>query len=177
MAAGILLTLWLQVEAKLRFIDLDTDGDGVLDRTEVPALVGWVWSNFKPSDAPLSREEEQTHSAYLMALCDKNRDGLINFGEFSRWFEGAWSSHLLCRLVSYDRLASSASASAYHSPARALEAAGSYNLPSTTLVYKRSAGNAATASPAGISLRSNSQEVLRSCRRLQRHEIDLSVAG
>ena len=73
--------------ARKKFNQLDVDGNGVLEGSELQALGDWVWSNFHPGGEPLSEEEKQEQGAKLLDRLDANADGCMSFDEFSGWFE------------------------------------------------------------------------------------------
>ena len=97
----------MQVQARLKFTELDTNHDGTLDEQELRKLASWVWLSFQPGSKPLTPEEMARESIRLLQLSDKNDDGVVDLGEFTAWFEGVCSSLSLCRIVSTERLDSS----------------------------------------------------------------------
>ena len=76
------------VKCRLKFHELDTDGDEHLSSTEAFRLVNWIWLQFLP-EGKLNTSDELEEAARLQNSIDKNKDGLIDFGEFNGWLEGA----------------------------------------------------------------------------------------
>jgi len=74
------------VRARKKFVQLDTDGNGLLEGKELMGLADWVWSCFHPGGKPLSDQEKATEGAKLVALLDGDGDSCLSFEEFSGWF-------------------------------------------------------------------------------------------
>ena len=99
----------MQVQARLKFTELDTNHDGTLDEQELRKLASWVWLSFQPGSKPLTPEEMARESTKLLQLSDKNDDGVVDLGEFTAWFEGVFSSLSLCQVVHTARVETSSS--------------------------------------------------------------------
>ena len=76
----------LSVRAQKKWDELDKDGSGYLDGTEVLDLAEWVWCSFRPGKKITSaiRLNEATK---IMTRCDENENGFIDKHEFQRYYE------------------------------------------------------------------------------------------
>ena len=75
------------VQAKKKFNELDANKSGVLDGKELMALIDWVWSSFDPAAQVLSDKTKEAAGAELLKLLDVNGNGVLDYNEFSAWFE------------------------------------------------------------------------------------------
>jgi hypothetical protein len=84
----------MQAVAKARkmFDQMDADGNGVLQGAELLALAEWVWSSFHPGGKSLTEQQQQQEGAKLIRRLDKNEDGVMDFDEFSDWFQRTCAS-------------------------------------------------------------------------------------
>jgi len=72
--------------AKKKFLQMDEDGNGVLNGDELTKLALWVFDSFHPDGEPLSEEQRKKEADKLLNRIDKNTDGVLEFDEFAGWF-------------------------------------------------------------------------------------------
>ena len=72
--------------AQKKFDQMDVDGDGKLDGSEMLKLGAWVWQSFHPGGEPLTPEKQAEMAVKLMRRCDKNHKGVLTMAEFADWF-------------------------------------------------------------------------------------------
>lgn len=72
--------------ARKKFMQMDADGNGVLDKDELLNLAEWVFSSFTPGGKKMSDEEKDMEVARIMHSADADGDGLMDFQEFEQWF-------------------------------------------------------------------------------------------
>ena len=77
------------VQARIKFDELDTNGNGLLDGDELVQLVEWLWTSCHSIGEPLSDKHRATKVAKLLWRLDANGDGCMSFEEFGGWFERA----------------------------------------------------------------------------------------
>jgi len=73
-------------EAKKKFDELDRNGNGTLEGTELLALSDWCWNQFPVSGKEVSKQNRKQAAADLLERTDHNRDGKVDFDEFAEWF-------------------------------------------------------------------------------------------
>lgn len=97
--------------AKRKFRELDTNKDGLLQQEEVMQLAEWVLGNFHLDGQPLSEAQKAVETEKIMQAADQNHDGMLDFAEFSGWFERT------CVLISqFKMLEQHAESREVHSP-------------------------------------------------------------
>lgn len=74
--------------ARKKFKQIDTDGNGTLDRLEMLNLADWVFQSFHPGGKKLTEAEQDMEVAKIMQSADTDGDGLMSFEEFEVWFRG-----------------------------------------------------------------------------------------
>jgi len=74
--------------ARQKFDEMDTDGNGTLDKAEVGELSRWALTSFLKSEDTLQLTPTQQAAEVdkLMVDTDKNGDGKVDFEEFAAWF-------------------------------------------------------------------------------------------
>ena len=72
--------------ARKKFDELDADSSGALEQGEIEKLAQWVFAQFHPDGEPMSPQQQDSEMAKLMEL-DTNKDGKLDFDEFSGWFD------------------------------------------------------------------------------------------
>lgn len=75
-----------------KFHELDSNGNGVLDKEEIELVIDYVLKTFYPDGAPLSKEDREKFKNDLMAKVDSNNDGQLNLSEFSILFDQQYTS-------------------------------------------------------------------------------------
>lgn len=73
--------------ARKKFIQMDEDGNGVLNGTELDKLAKWVFDSFHPGGEPLDEATKKEQASSLLKALDKNNDGVLEFEEFAAWFK------------------------------------------------------------------------------------------
>merc|ERR1712166_1531248 len=66
---------------------MDVDRNGVLEGPELLAIANWIWLSFHPGGTQVSAREKESDEMLLLRRLDGN--GVMNFDEFSSWFESA----------------------------------------------------------------------------------------
>jgi hypothetical protein len=72
--------------AKKKFDQMDKDGNGVIDGTELEELARWMFTSFHPDGQPVPAEVVAKDTKKLTSRLDKDSDGKLSFEEFSAWF-------------------------------------------------------------------------------------------
>ena len=72
--------------ARKKFTQMDVDGNGVLNGSELDVLAKWVFDSFHPGGEPIDEETKKKEAAKLLSRIDKNTDGVLEFEEFAGWF-------------------------------------------------------------------------------------------
>jgi len=76
----------LTARAEKKFAQLDTDGNGALDKDEVLRLAEWVWTSLKPGQT-ITEEQRQAEAKKIWHQCDADGNGLIDKAEFAAYYE------------------------------------------------------------------------------------------
>lgn len=76
----------LLVLAREKFEEFDSNKSGFLDGDEMLDLADWVWSVFSQDGAEIRKVDSILAKSELITKCDKNADGVLDFGEFAEWF-------------------------------------------------------------------------------------------
>jgi len=74
------------VEAYQKFVELDTNGDGVLDHEELKALATWVYRTFGDGH-PLTEAEQEHEADKLLHRLDSKGEGGVYFGSFFGFYQ------------------------------------------------------------------------------------------
>ena len=73
--------------ARNKFYKMDMDRNGVLEAPELLAIANWMWLSFHPGGQPMSTQDKGAAAATLMHRLDRSANGVMDFDEFSSWFE------------------------------------------------------------------------------------------
>jgi len=81
----------LLLTAKRRFEELDANGNGFLEASELTQLTDWCMKAFKPREKygegrRIKKRDRHKATEELMKIADRNDDGKIDFDEFAEWF-------------------------------------------------------------------------------------------
>lgn len=81
----------LLITAKRRFEELDANGNGFLEASELTQLTDWCMKAFKPREKygegrRIKKRDRHKATEELMKIADRNDDGKIDFDEFAEWF-------------------------------------------------------------------------------------------
>ena len=74
------------INCKVKFNQLDADGNGKLEGAELDTLAAWVWSEFHPAGAPVTEAEKRSLAKSILGATDANGDGAMDFEEFTMYF-------------------------------------------------------------------------------------------
>lgn len=72
--------------AKKKFVQMDLDGNGVLDGDELLSLVDWVFDSFHPGGEKMSDQKKDMEVVTLLKQLDSDGDGVLDYAEFEEWF-------------------------------------------------------------------------------------------
>ena len=72
---------------RLKFQELDIDGNGFLEGYELDLLFNWMLTSFCPNGLPLPLAEKELAKEEMMRQMDSNQDGRISIEEFFVMFE------------------------------------------------------------------------------------------
>ena len=75
--------------ARNKFYKMDMNRNGVLEAPELLAIANWMWLSFHPGGQPMSTQDKGAAAATLMLRLDRSANGVMDFDEFSGWFESA----------------------------------------------------------------------------------------
>eukprot|EP00656_Telonema_subtile_P053524 TRINITY_DN7782_c0_g1_i4.p1 TRINITY_DN7782_c0_g1~~TRINITY_DN7782_c0_g1_i4.p1 ORF type:complete len:290 (-),score=50.15 TRINITY_DN7782_c0_g1_i4:72-941(-) len=73
--------------ARKKFDSLDEDKNGYLEGKELYRLSEWLWEGFHPGGEELDEQAKHTQAKRLLDRLDRNKDGKMDFKEFSVWFK------------------------------------------------------------------------------------------
>ena len=76
----------ISARAEAKWNELDVDQSGTLEGEEVAVLAEWVWCGFRPGQK-ISAGEKENEIKKIMAQCDKNSDGCIDWWEFKVYYD------------------------------------------------------------------------------------------
>ena len=73
---------------ELKFDELDTNKNGLIEGSELSALAAWSWATLRERDeGPLDNPElVAAEGRKILALNDKNHDGALSRDEFSAYY-------------------------------------------------------------------------------------------
>jgi len=72
--------------ARKKFDELDRNHNGVLTADEIGDLAQWVLEQFRVGKSTVSKDAQRKLCKKLLERCDDNNDGVMDFAEFSSWF-------------------------------------------------------------------------------------------
>ena len=93
----------ISARAEAKWNELDVDQSGTLEGEEVAVLAEWVWCGFRPGQK-ISAGEKENEIKKIMAQCDKNSDGCIDWWEFKVYYDEIVADITLRRNLNLQRL-------------------------------------------------------------------------
>ena len=160
-------------QTRKHFYELDVDGNGVLDKHEMPALAEWVWQRFNPGGQAITDQQRQESLATLVQSA--NSDGEMEFQEFAAWMKKNCADVVIEKSKKVQELAQAASDQNAKAQA-AKDAASSYSTPRMRMVSWLDTGDSLpnfvpddAVSEQAVADSSNDPEVVEELKKARKH--------